>query len=107
MESKTILVTGGAGYLGSVLCEHLLAAGHRVVVLDSFMFGQTPLFHLCANPRLEVVRGDARDEATVGRLLRDADVVLGGGKWTQKADRIPEYGPAVMVIKNGKPTPVN
>jgi hypothetical protein len=39
--------------------------------------------------------------------LRDADVVLGGGKWTQKADRIPEYGPAVMVIKNGKPTPVN
>ena len=39
--------------------------------------------------------------------LKDADVVLGGGKWTQKADRIPEYGPAVMVIKNGKPTPTN
>ncbi len=39
--------------------------------------------------------------------LKDADVVLGNGKWTQKADRIPEYGPAVMVIKNGKPTPTN
>lgn len=39
--------------------------------------------------------------------LKDADVVLGGGKWTQKADRIPDYGPAVMVIKSGKPTPVN
>lgn len=39
--------------------------------------------------------------------LRDADVVLGNGKWSQKADRIPEYGPAVMVIKNGKPTPTN
>ncbi|MBL8338833.1 MAG: ABC transporter substrate-binding protein [Rhodoferax sp.] len=39
--------------------------------------------------------------------LKDADVVLGNGKWSQKADRIPEYGPAVMVIKNGKPTPTN
>jgi branched-chain amino acid transport system substrate-binding protein len=39
--------------------------------------------------------------------LKDAEVVLGNGKWTQKADRIPEYGPAVMVIKNGKPTPTN
>jgi branched-chain amino acid transport system substrate-binding protein len=39
--------------------------------------------------------------------LREADVVLGNGKWTQKADRIPEYGPAVMVIRNGKPSPVN
>lgn len=39
--------------------------------------------------------------------LKDAEVVLGNGKWSQKADRIPEYGPAVMVIKNGKPTPTN
>ena len=39
--------------------------------------------------------------------LRDADVVLGSGKWTQKADRIPDYGPAVMVIRNGKPIPAN
>ena len=39
--------------------------------------------------------------------LRDADVVLGNGKWTQKTDRIPDYGPAVMVIRNGRPTPAN
>ena len=39
--------------------------------------------------------------------MRDADVVLGGGKWTQKADRIPDYGPAVMVIRNNKPVPAN
>ena len=71
-----VLVTGGAGYLGSILCEHLLAAGHRVTVLDSFLFGQSPLFHLCAQPKLEVVRGDARDVATVGRCLRDADAVI-------------------------------
>jgi nucleoside-diphosphate-sugar epimerase len=76
VNSCRVLVTGGAGYLGSVLCEHLLDAGCHVVVLDSFMFGQTPLFHLCANPRLEIVRGDARDEAAVGRLLKAADVVI-------------------------------
>lgn len=77
MNGEThVLVTGGAGYLGSVLCEHLLDAGHRVTVLDSFMFGQSPLFHLCANPRLEIVRGDARDEPTVRQLLASADVVI-------------------------------
>lgn len=71
-----ILVTGGAGYLGSVLCGRLLEAGHSVTVLDSFMFGQTSLFHLCANPRLDIVRGDVRDDATVSRILAQCDVVM-------------------------------
>lgn len=71
-----VLVTGGAGYLGSVLCEHLLAAGHTVTVVDNFLFSQTPLFHLCANPRFDIVRGDARDEATMSRLMKDVDVVI-------------------------------
>lgn len=75
-DAKHVLVTGGAGYLGSVLCEHLLAAGHAVTVLDNFLFGQAPLFHLCANPRLEIVRGDARDEAALRRVLPSADVVV-------------------------------
>jgi len=75
-DGKRVLVTGGAGYLGSVLCEHLLAAGHSVTVLDNFLFGQTPLFHLCASPRLEIVRADARDEAAVRRGLASADVVI-------------------------------
>lgn len=71
-----ILVTGGAGYLGSILCERLLEAGHSVTVLDNFMFGQTSLFHLCADPPLAIVRGDVRDETTVARLLKTADVVI-------------------------------
>jgi len=69
-------VTGGAGYLGSVLCEHLLEAGYRVTVLDNLMYGQQSLFHLLARPNLDFVFGDARDEGLVRRLLADADVVI-------------------------------
>jgi nucleoside-diphosphate-sugar epimerase len=71
-----VLVSGGAGYLGSVLCEHLLQAGYRVTVLDNLMYGQLSLFHLLANPKLNFVRGDARDETLVRRLLADVDVII-------------------------------
>jgi nucleoside-diphosphate-sugar epimerase len=71
-----VLVTGGAGYLGSILCGELLDAGHHVTALDSLLYGQGSLFHLCANPRFEFVRGDARDETLVARLVREADVVI-------------------------------
>jgi nucleoside-diphosphate-sugar epimerase len=71
-----LLVTGGAGYLGSILCERLLAAGHRVTVLDNLMYGQHSLFHLCASPRFDFVLGDARDERTLASLVRDADVII-------------------------------
>jgi nucleoside-diphosphate-sugar epimerase len=74
--STTVLVTGGAGYLGSILVEHLLAAGYRVTVLDNLLWGQQSLFHLCAREGFDFVRGDARDEAVVGRLLQSADVVI-------------------------------
>ena len=74
--SARILITGGAGYLGSVLCEQLLAAGYFVTVLDSLIYRQNSLFHLCANPRFEFHYGDARDEALLGRLLKSADVVI-------------------------------
>lgn len=74
--SVHVLVTGGAGYLGSVLCEHLLQAGCQVTVVDNLLYGQKSLFHLCAHPGLEFVFGDVRDEMLVRRLLRDADVVI-------------------------------
>jgi nucleoside-diphosphate-sugar epimerase len=73
---SSILVTGGAGYLGSVLVDALLAEGHRVTVLDNFLFGQTPLNHLCANPNFNVVRGDARNEDVLRKLLKDVDCVI-------------------------------
>lgn len=62
--------------MGSVLCERLLGAGHRVAVLDNLMYDQTPLFHLCSNPNFSFVFGDARDETVLRPLLRDADVLL-------------------------------
>ena len=71
-----ILVTGGAGYIGSVLSERLLEAGHQVTVIDSLAYGQNSLFHLCANPRFEFIRGDARDEELVRRAMKTADVLI-------------------------------
>lgn len=75
-KTYSILITGGAGYLGSVLTPHLLAQGHKVTVLDSFMYKQTPLNQLCADPNFEVVRGDARDEAIVKPLVAKADIMI-------------------------------
>ena len=75
-ETLNILVTGGAGYLGSILVPALLDAGHRVTVLDNFLFKQNPLAHVCAHPNFDVVRGDCRDEATLAPLLKTADVVI-------------------------------
>ncbi len=71
-----VLVTGGAGYIGSVLCETLLVTGHHVTVLDNLMYGQHTLFHLCAHPALEFVYGDARDERVLAPLLARADAII-------------------------------
>jgi nucleoside-diphosphate-sugar epimerase len=53
-----------------------LQAGYRVTVLDNLMYGQSSLFHLLANSKMNFVRGDTRDEALVRRLLADADVII-------------------------------
>jgi nucleoside-diphosphate-sugar epimerase len=74
--SYSILVTGGAGYLGSVMTPALLAAGHTVTVLDNFRYRQNSLALLCADPDFQVVRGDVRDEGLVTSLLTKADVII-------------------------------
>ncbi len=75
-EKQHIVVTGGAGYLGSIMVPAFLDAGHKVTVLDNFMFKQNPLAHICANPDFDVVRGDAREEALIKDLVKGADVVI-------------------------------
>jgi nucleoside-diphosphate-sugar epimerase len=71
-----VLVTGGAGYIGSVLVPLLLQKGHRVTVVDSFMYGQASLLDCCADKRLTIVRGDARDRRLISGLVSKADAVL-------------------------------
>jgi nucleoside-diphosphate-sugar epimerase len=71
-----ILVTGGAGYLGSIMVPDLLAAGHKVTVLDNFMFKQTSLNHCCYHPNFTVVKGDIRQKDTMSALMKNADVVI-------------------------------
>lgn len=71
-----ILVTGGAGYLGSIMVPDLLSAGHHVTVVDNFMYKQTSLNQVCNNPNFEVVKGDIRVEDTIKPLIQKADVII-------------------------------
>jgi len=71
-----VLITGGAGYLGSIMSERMLEAGYKVTVVDSLRFQQNSLFHLCANPNFEFVSGDVRDEGLMSRLVKKADVII-------------------------------
>ena len=71
-----ILVTGGAGYIGSVLTPALLQAGHQVTVLDTFLFRQNSLTDCCHQEGFDVVRGDCRNEPLVKSLLAKADLVI-------------------------------
>lgn len=72
-----VLITGGAGYLGSILCRRLLERGHRVTVVDNFLFRQSSLLDCCVfDDRFRIVRGDCRDEKALAPLLADVDIVI-------------------------------
>ena len=71
-----ILVTGGAGYIGSILVPNLLNEGHNVTVLDNFMYGQTSLNQLCANKQFNVYNGDVRLKHDLFPLLKQADIII-------------------------------
>jgi nucleoside-diphosphate-sugar epimerase len=71
-----ILVTGAAGYIGSVMVPELLKRGDEVVAVDRFMYNQTSLLECCCEERLSVIRGDARDRKLVSGLMRDVDIII-------------------------------
>jgi len=71
-----ILVTGGAGYLGSILVPELLKLGNKITVLDNFMFEPDSLLDCCHYDTFEVIRGDVRDRRLIEKLVRDKDVVI-------------------------------
>jgi len=71
-----LLITGGAGYIGSILTEHLLAKGWSVHVIDNLSSGDHNLFHFCANPRYEFTLGDVRNRELIAQAVKDADVII-------------------------------
>lgn len=75
-KTWTVLVTGGAGYVGAVLVPQLLAAGHKVTVLDLYLYGDDVLDAVKDAPGLRQIKGDLRDPATVARALAGCDAVI-------------------------------
>lgn len=73
---EKILITGGAGYLGSVITPFLLSKNFQVTVLDSFAHKQNSLLECCSNKNFEVVRGDCRDKQTLKPLVKNADMII-------------------------------
>lgn len=74
--NKKVLITGGAGYIGSVLVPRLLFEGYSVAVIDNFMYGQASLLDCCHFGRLEIIRGDTRDEELIKRELKEVDWIF-------------------------------
>jgi nucleoside-diphosphate-sugar epimerase len=71
-----VLVTGGAGYIGSILVPALVDRGFAVTVVDNFMYGQDSLAAVCYHERFSLVRGDVRSASTMRPLVKDADVII-------------------------------
>ena len=71
-----ILVTGAAGYIGSILTPRLLAAGHEVLAVDNLMYRQTSLMDCCNDPAFEFIRGDARDKELLAACLKRVDAIV-------------------------------
>ena len=73
---SNILVTGGAGYIGSTLVPDLLSKKHKVTVIDNFMYDQTSLATSIRDRNLEIIFGDVRDESLMKKLISKADIII-------------------------------
>ena len=71
-----ILVTGGAGYIGSMLVPQLLLLDYEVTVIDNFLFKQSSLNHICSSKNFKIVNGDIRDKNLMKKLLSDHDIII-------------------------------
>lgn len=71
-----VLITGGAGYIGSILAADLLAAGYGVTVLDNFMYRQNSLLDCCAHEKFSVIRGDCRDATLLKEAIKGQDIIV-------------------------------
>ena len=71
-----VLVTGGAGYIGSELIGYLLNDGYKVVAIDNLMYDPTSLLRYTNNPDFTFIKGDVRNVALMTKLMKDADVII-------------------------------
>jgi len=71
-----ILVTGAAGYIGSVLVPELLKRNYEVIAIDNFMYNQASLLDCCFQEKLTIIRGDARDKELISKYLKNTDVII-------------------------------
>ncbi len=71
-----VLVTGAAGYIGSVLVPVLLKRGYEVIAIDNFMYNQASLLDCCYDEKLTIIRGDARDKGLISRCLKNVDAIF-------------------------------
>lgn len=73
---QTLLVTGGAGYVGAVLVPKLLTAGYTVKVLDLYLYGKNVLDSVKGHPQLEEIEGDMRNQALLEKTVKGCDAVI-------------------------------
>tara|TARA_B110000971_G_scaffold209542_1_gene235790 strand:- start:558 stop:1490 length:933 start_codon:yes stop_codon:yes gene_type:complete len=71
-----ILITGGSGYIGSILLPELIKLNHEVTVLDNFMYKQSSLNHLCVFENFKIINGDIRDKNLIKSLLKTNDLII-------------------------------
>jgi nucleoside-diphosphate-sugar epimerase len=99
-----ILITGGAGYIGSILVPMLLQQGHEVTVIDNLMYQQTSLLDCCWNEKLTFIRGDVRNKSLLQKQVEQADAIIPLACLTGAplCDREPENAEAINyeAVKN-------
>jgi len=71
-----VLITGAAGYIGSVLVPILLKEGYEVIAIDNFMYNQGSLLDCCYDKKLTVIRGDVRNRELISKCLKNIDVIF-------------------------------